>query len=150
MTADTTRTEAAPVDTASTMPVVAYVRVFTGDDGHSYFEDVKPSGLTRGTPESDLRAIFGDVLAVDTAVFRYVVREADHQHRHNAPRPQFIIVLKGLCEVETSLGDTRRFGPGDVLLAEDVDGLGHSTRRIGDEERLTMVVTLDELSPHGR
>jgi quercetin dioxygenase-like cupin family protein len=124
------------------MPVVAYVRIYTGSDGHSYFEDVKPHGETRGTPESDLQATFGELLSVDTAIFRHVVREADDRKRHNAPRPQFIIVLKGECEVETSLGDTRRFGPGDILLAEDVAGLGHVTRRIGDQERLTMVVTL--------
>jgi hypothetical protein len=124
------------------MPVVAYTRIYTGYDAHSYFDDVKPLGETRGTPESDLRAIFGDLLSVDTAIFRHVVQEADDSTPHNAPRRQFIIVLKGLCEVETSLGETRRFGPGDILLAEDIEGRGHVTRRLGDEERLTLVVTL--------
>ncbi|UTM38036.1 hypothetical protein MX572_04360 [Rhodococcus pyridinivorans] len=131
----------APGDNLVELPV-AYTRIYTGADGHSYFEDVKPRGETRGTPESDLQAIFGESLSVDTAVFRHVVKEADDRKRHNAPRPQFIIVLKGECEVESSLGDTRRFGPGDILLAEDVTGQGHVTRRIGKRERLTMVVTL--------
>ncbi|GGN20400.1 hypothetical protein [Streptomyces fuscichromogenes] len=130
------------------MPV-AYIRIYTGHDGHSYFEDVRPDGEMRGTPESDLHAIFGELLQVDTAVFRHVVREADDSRRHNAPRPQFIIVLKGECEVESSLGDTRRMGPGHILLAEDVAGFGHVTRRIGDQERLTMVVTLRTDSADG-
>lgn len=135
MTKNTTGPE--PARTA-----VAYIRIYTGHDGHSYFEDVRHVGETRGTSESDLRAIFGECLQVDTAVFRHVVQEADDSRRHNAPRRQFIIVLKGECEVETSLGETRRMGPGDILLAEDVEGFGHVTRRIGDQERLTMVVTL--------
>ncbi|MFJ4172053.1 hypothetical protein ACIPY3_21295 [Paenarthrobacter sp. NPDC089714] len=122
------------------MPV-AYIRIYTGSDGHSYFEDVRVDGEVRGTPESNLRAIYGDLMAVDTAVFRHVVEEADDRTRHNAPRPQFVIILAGECEVETSLGDTRRMVPGDILLAEDVSGYGHTTRRIGHEDRLTMIIT---------
>lgn len=126
------------------MPIAAYVRVFTGEGGHSYFEDVRPDGQARGTSESDLRAVFSRALAVDTAVFRHVLEETDGSSRHNAPRRQFIVMLRGECEVETSLGETRCFGPGDVILADDLGGYGHVTRRVGGEERLTMVITLDE------
>lgn len=125
------------------MPIAAYVRIFTGEDGHSYFEDVRPEGHAGGTGESDLRAVFSRAQAVDTAVFRHVLDEADDSSRHNAPRSQFIVMLRGECEVETSRGETRRLGPGDVILADDLDGHGHVTRRVGDEERLTMVITLD-------
>jgi quercetin dioxygenase-like cupin family protein len=101
------------------------------------------TGQAEGVVESDLEAIFSDPQAVKSIRFRFVVREADDIHMHNAPRRQFIVMLRGRCEVETSAGERRRFGPGDVLLAEDVDGFGHITRRVGDEERLTLLIPLE-------
>jgi hypothetical protein len=71
-----------------------------------------------------------------------VVREAGDERRHNTPRRQIIVHLAGEAEVETSAGEVRRFGPGDLVLLEDVDGLGHTTRRVSSGERLTLVVTL--------
>ena len=41
-----------------------------------------------------------------------------------------MICLSGSGEV-TASGETRRFGPGDVLLVEDVDGVGHSSSTEG-------------------
>ena len=38
-------------------------------------------------------------------------------------------------EVTCGSGDTRRFQPGDVLLAEDLTGQGHQTRAIGGRYR---------------
>jgi hypothetical protein len=38
----------------------------------------------------------------------------------------------------------RTFGPGDVVLLEDLDGTGHVTREIGDAERVTMFIELVE------
>jgi hypothetical protein len=38
-----------------------------------------------------------------------------------------IEIISGRVEV-TASGETRTFGPGDVLLVEDTEGLGHSSR----------------------
>lgn len=75
--------------------------------------------------------------------FRDVVTEARTDVRHNAPRSKFIVVLRGRCVVETSLGDTRELGLGDALLAEDTTGYGHITRRVGNEQRLTLEILVD-------
>lgn len=124
------------------MPV-AFIRLYTGADGHSYFEDVRPQGKASGVIESDMRAAFSTAVSAGTVAFRYVLDEADDAEPHNAPRRQFIVMLKGECEVESSSGEKRRLGPGGVLLVEDLDGYGHVTRRIGDENRLTLLIPLE-------
>ena len=39
----------------------------------------------------------------------------------------------GAVQMEIGIGDgtTRRFGPGDVVLADDLTGRGHTTRSVG-------------------
>jgi hypothetical protein len=129
-------------DEGSVEMPVAYVRLYTDADGHSRFQDVSPPGRTTGVVESDLRATFSEPMSADWLMFRHVVHEADDSQPHNAPRRQFIVMLKGECEVETSTGEKRRLGPGSVLLTEDTEGLGHVTRRIGDGDRLTLLIPL--------
>ena len=51
---------------------------------------------------------------------------------HPAPARQFLALLSGTVEVETTDGTVRRFGPGDLVLLEDTSGRGHRTRNIGD------------------
>src|ERR1700752_4486703 len=50
---------------------------------------------------------------------------------HTAPRRQYIFVLAGQMEIGIGDGTTRRFGPGDVVLADDLTGQGHTTRSVG-------------------
>ena len=42
-------------------------------------------------------------------------------------------ILSGACEVETSDGNVKRFGPGDIILLEDTWGKGHRSRNIGED-----------------
>jgi quercetin dioxygenase-like cupin family protein len=49
---------------------------------------------------------------------------------HPAPRRQFVTVLTGQVEVGTPDGATRRFGPGQMFLADDVGTEGHTTRTV--------------------
>jgi quercetin dioxygenase-like cupin family protein len=46
---------------------------------------------------------------------------------HPAPARQLMIGLRGTVEI-TAGHETRRFGPGDVLLMEDTTGAGHQTQ----------------------
>ena len=41
-------------------------------------------------------------------------------------------------------GAKRSFGPGTVLLAEDVTGKGHTSRGIGSAERFSLFIPLDD------
>jgi hypothetical protein len=46
--------------------------------------------------------------------------------------------------VQTSNGEVRRFGPGDVVLLEDTTGKGHRSRVVGDRDVLGAVVQLED------
>jgi hypothetical protein len=122
---------------------LAYIRVYTDEAGNSHFEDVRLTGEPSGVTESELRAVFSEPFPAQRAMFRHVVEEASAEHPHNTPRRQLIVQLTGECEIEASDGDRRRLVPGSVLLLEDTDGLGHITRRVGGEDRLTLLIPLE-------
>lgn len=126
----------------NTSIAAAYTRLYSDEEGHSRFEDVNIAGQTRGVGYASLIATFSDEIPAEAVVFRNVLQEADDEQPHNAPRRQFIVQVSGTCEIETSRGDVRRFGPGSVLLVEDTEGLGHITRKVSEGDRLTLLVTL--------
>src|SRR5262249_39987049 len=97
------------------------VRIYTGHDGQSHFED-----LPLPAEESHNVAL----QAGANLVFRCF--PADHwSDWHTAPRRQYIFILVGQMEIGIGDGTTRRFGPGDVVLADDLTGQGHTTRSLG-------------------
>jgi uncharacterized cupin superfamily protein len=55
---------------------------------------------------------------------------------------KFVVNLSGEVEITVSDGETRRFGPGTILLAEDVTGKGHISRGVGNAERVSIFVPL--------
>jgi len=59
---------------------------------------------------------------------------------HPCPARQFLILLSGKVEMETTDGEVRQFTPGDAVLLEDTWGKGHRTRNIGDGYADYMVV----------
>ena len=61
---------------------------------------------------------------------------------HPAPRRQFVVTLSGQWDIECGDGTVRRFGRGDVMLADDLTGQGHISRVVGDEPHIIMTVPL--------
>src|SRR6266446_9920271 len=97
------------------------VRIYTGHDGQTHFED-----LPLPADESHNIAL----QAGANLVFRCF--PADYwSDWHTAPRRQYIFILVGQMEIGIGDGTTRRFGPGDVVLADDLTGQGHTTRSLG-------------------
>jgi hypothetical protein len=103
-------------------------RIYTGADGRSHFEDLdiplKPS--TYGT--------LSDLVPSSGVIFRETPVGGALDF-HVAPRRQFVITLAGLVEVECGDGTKRRFGPGDIMLADDTTGQGHITREVQGPRR---------------
>ena len=63
-----------------------------------------------------------------------IFRDATPDHVnswHRAPTRQYVINLAGETEIEIGDGSKRRFGAGDILLAEDTSGQGHISRDVG-------------------
>jgi quercetin dioxygenase-like cupin family protein len=111
------------------------VRLFTGPDNESHFEDIEVELNTVGHMQaSALQAAHG-------VMFRSAPATHLSPH-HPAPRRQYVITLSGQVEIETGDGTIRRFGPGDVMLAEDTTGRGHITRVVGDQPRHYVFIPL--------
>jgi hypothetical protein len=53
-----------------------------------------------------------------------------------------VITLAGQVEIGIGDGTVRRFGAGDVMLADDLTGRGHTTRVVSSEPRITITVPL--------
>lgn len=118
-----------------------YTRVYAGPDGETHFEDAETAGETAKALESDLVGTVSETFPVTGVYFREV-REESSPVPHNAPYPLFIVGLRGTFSVEVSDGELREFPPGSVLLVEDTTGKGHTTRRVGDEPRTTLMAPL--------
>lgn len=124
-----------------------YLRVYADAEGETHFEDVAVPTTSRRSPVSEALVEISDAFPVSGAIFRQVV--ADHPGTpHPAPRRQFVVHLAGAAELVVSDGETRRIGPGDVVLVEDTTGKGHITRRLGDEDRVTLFLPLDAGGQH--
>ena len=109
------------------------VRVYTGPDGQSHFED-----LTLPPPGAEDTGL----LSVTGLAFRRSP-PGRFMDWHHAPRRQYVITLAGSIEIRIGDGSVRQLNPGDVLLAEDLTGQGHTTRNVGEQERLTATMPLD-------
>lgn len=115
----------------------AVTRVYSDENGDSRFEDIKIPLKEGGTI-----GFLSEAQKTGTVIFRKVVGQYDYDF-HNAPARQYIILLDGIIEIETSLGDKRFFEGGDVLLVEDVSGKGHKTKNITQQMRSSLFITLD-------
>ena len=65
---------------------------------------------------------------------------------HTAPQRQYVVTLSGQWEIELRDGTKQSFGPGDILLAEDIHGEGHLRRVLGQQPAEYLVLPLAELS----
>jgi quercetin dioxygenase-like cupin family protein len=59
---------------------------------------------------------------------------------HNADRKRYIVVISGEAEVTTTSGEKAKIVPGQVYLAKDLTGKGHSFRVVGNQEWVALFV----------
>jgi hypothetical protein len=94
-----------------------FCRMYTGIDGKSHFEELNQD---QGAKD------FMIPHAVKNLVFKNDFERDDLHGFHNAPRRQWCITLSGSVEIGIGDGTVKTFGPGDVFLAEDETGQGHT------------------------
>ncbi|MDP6376340.1 MAG: hypothetical protein QF921_15985 [Pseudomonadales bacterium] len=114
------------------------VRIYTGDDGRSHFEDVEIDMLERGGGMGCISELWPG----DGVMFREVDGNYDLDF-HNAPRRQLVVNLTGSVEIEVGDGTVRRLESGSILLAEDVEGQGHISRAVDGQPRECLFIPLD-------
>ena len=111
-------------------------RIYTGEDDQSHFEELDlPMNVT------DLGAMSGSIPVESLFVRDTSETGPDVYDSHVAPRRQFAIHLRGRTDIEVGGGETRSFGPGDILLADDLTGRGHISREV-EGPRLQVFVAL--------
>jgi len=106
--------------------MIRLVRLFTGADGQSHFEEgnapIVPPGL----------AVDRSRKAPATTIYFEESAAGSSLDWHNDPHRRYVITLTGTVEFETRVGQTFTLFPGDILLAEDETGGGHRWRLVGD------------------
>lgn len=111
-------------------------KIYNDSHGDSHFEDI-------AIPLNDAGSIgfLSDAVSAKEIIFREVEPSFDYDF-HTAPQRQYIILLDGEIEIETSLGDKRQFCAGEILLVEDTNGKGHKTRNLQPVKRSSIFITL--------
>jgi quercetin dioxygenase-like cupin family protein len=123
--------------------MIRCVRIWTGDDQNSHFEegsiDLKPGA------HGDL---FSNKLQVITTSFQET-QPGGTLAWHTAPARQLVVTLNGTLDFETRAGQHFRIAPGDILLAEDTVGGGHSWKLVDEQpwRRVYIVLAPDATVP---
>ena len=121
--------------------MIRCVRLWTGEDGNSRFED--------GTLKLDPGA-HGDLLSGKVGAESVSFQETAPGGTldwHTAPTRQFVVTLAGTLDFETRGGEHFTLCPGDILLAEDTAGSGHSWRLTDGQPWRRVYVVLDPQAP---
>ena len=111
-------------------------KIAANEDGLSYFEKISIELTDKGEI-----GFLSEPETVKSIIFRITPKDYDYDW-HNAPQKQYIFILEGEVEIEVGTGETRIFGPSDILLVEDTEGHGHRSRAVNSEIRKSIFVTL--------
>ena len=111
--------------------------MYSDENGDSKFQDIflplKDSGEI---------GFLSEIVPASGIIFREVRPDYDYDF-HNAPRKQYLVLVDGGIEIETSTGERRIFNTGEVLLLEDTDGKGHRTRNLENRARKSIFIPID-------
>ena len=113
------------------------VRLWTGDDHHSHFEE---GGILLGPgTRGDL---FSGAFPTTKVSFRETP-SGGSMDWHTAPIRQLVITLSGILDFEVQRGRHFQLLPGKVLLAEDTTGSGHAWKLVGSDPWRRIYVVLE-------
>ncbi len=101
--------------------------LYTGDDGHSH---VKYGSI-------ELKA----VIAADSLQFKEDPPYSSWDW-HKDPEPRYVIFLAGVLEFGTRSGETFTVQPGEVVVAVDDKGTGHTWKLVNDQPWIRAYVVL--------
>ena len=118
------------------------VRIYTGDDGESHIEEME-------LPFEQMGHALRTATEAATGVQFSCLRPTQLVDFHTAPRRQYVITLQGQVEIGLGDGSKRIFNVGDIELCEDLTGRGHTTRSVGDVDRISVQIPLADQTPGG-
>jgi len=116
-------------------------RIHADQSGESHFEDIDIGlSLVDFAPPAPPLHVSSPVITAQMVFMQLTPGWLGDWHP--APRRQYWVDMLGTVEITVSDGETRQFGPGSVLLLEDLVGKGHVTRVVGDHGVQGMFVQL--------
>ena len=122
--------------------MITYTHLYSDDSGESHFEDIEMAlTLSDYAPPAAPLSLSAFLPASQVGFVNAPAGWASDWHPSSARNLFFVI--SGEWEVTASDGETRRFGVGSVLLVEDSNGQGHSSRVVSEVDSLAALVQLD-------
>ena len=117
--------------------MIPCVRLWTSSEGKSKFEEgwVVLGPTSKGDGKSE-KVKVGESFFEETPPGGKLLW-------HTAPTRQMVVTLSGILQFETRDGGRFVLRPGDILLAEDTTGSGHSWWLLDADPWRRMYVTLD-------
>lgn len=122
----------------------SYARIYCGQDNETHFETVivdlakvdaappAPPFFAKGWQASRMAFVAFDA--------GWGAQDVQSRKFHAAPNAQYVVYLDGTMSVTTTDGETRQFGPGDVLRVDDVAPCNGHISVVGDRPARTMIV----------
>ena len=126
---------------SSLLKPLKHIRMYNDQTGESHLETIEiPQSPANAAPPAPLLHLSTYQLA-SRCVF-YSAQPGWFGDWHPAPTRQFMVLLSGKVDVETSDGSTVNLVPGDIILVEDTWGKGHRSRNVSDTDFHFFVVQL--------
>ena len=124
---------------SSRISPIRYHRIYADAQGNSHFatDSIEQSSVKAAPPAAPFY-VSGDHPA--TKYRFYTFEPGWIGDWHQAPTRQFLALMSGTVEMETTDGEVRHFAPGDLVLLEDTTGRGHVTRNAGSGYAMYFVV----------
>lgn len=118
---------------------VTVMRLYTGPDGQSHSEQV----------EVKFSPVAGAPISLDEsqhikAADAYLVRVPPgyYESWHNADKRRYVLPISGQAEIEVA-GQKVTVSAGQLALAEDLAGKGHTFRVVGNEDWVALFVNFE-------
>jgi len=120
-----------------------YTRLYCTPDNESHFEtitvDLAKVDAAPPAPPIFVKANPASRMALTGFDPRWGAQDLQARKFHPAPSAQFVVYLQGVMSITTTDGDTRHFGPGDVLRVEDIAPCKGHISVVGDKTSFTMI-----------
>jgi hypothetical protein len=120
-------------------PPLKVIRLYTGADGMSHFErvDLKLAPVP-GSPN----AVEESEPVITTKSYMVRCAPGFFSDWHNADVRRYVVTISGRAEIEVAGGEKFMADTGEVILAEDLTGKGHTFRVVGDTDWVAMFVDI--------
>jgi hypothetical protein len=123
--------------------ITRFTRLYADADGESHFQDLDQElNLVQFAPPTPPLFLSDPSSAAQFSFFG--ARAGWQSDWHPSPSRNLFLVASGEWEVTASDGEARRFAAGSVLLVEDTNGRGHTSRVISKKDSLALLVQLPD------